>query len=1040
MKRLIVSSTYQVLDQQLLSEHLSYLRQGRLALYILPTQHLLRRAREMARQAGLGATTGLDFASIDDVVELILERAGRQLKPIDFMTQRLIVARILRELDEGGQLQYLRNMGSYPGVVQRMLQLMSELRRANVPVDAAVLTGDSRKDHDIFAVYRAYQDFLRRNRWRDLEEGYLAAVDCCQQAGVLSGLQQVVIDGFADFTPLQLSLIAVLGEAVPITVTLTSDRERPLLFDHTERLVERFEKLDFCVHRQPRQTGEHLADHLFAVVPPQRPSAPEVSVTRCWSIRQEVVEAARAIKELVLSNAAELNEIGLVVPDPNRYLPVLQQEFSKAGIPVAYRDSISLVQSAAAAHLLALMAVVSENWSQQAFVRLLRGRLYRWPEQINHSLLLDFVQRTPHVGDLESWIDLCRRQRRYYEGLLGQETEEDSLLYSDPEHEIERLRQVEQGLTYLARLWQCSLPQQGSLADLAAGLRSLTQELDMEAAVMQLFHELDFATAAQVYSGWCRTVAELDRLTQLQDLWPDSSLTVEEFEALLTDALADLDLTTGARAAAGISIFSPSSIRGMSFKHLFCLGLNDGVFPQSTRRDWLLGEQHTRQTQRPDVMLAGAEEFLSQQRMLFYLMVQACTEKLYFSYAGQHGGQELFSSPFLAEVMRFTPCRQRRLSPGSWLAISDSSAITAVERHQLRAQQGMSVDPELQRRIQIEQKRTQTADFSYMGQLQEQTLLEDLHRRFTRTRFSTSAFRQYARCPFSFYIERVLRLRPLDELDNYVTPLSRGNLLHSVLAAFLRQYTGETLKPERREQYRSQLCQLLDEQLQDLKQQLPEQGQAIFTFERDRLQNVLWRWLEREMEYQQKVALRPMYLEYRFAGDDALTIGPAEDPVIVEGIIDRIDADDGSFVVYDYKSGRAPRLKDIREGLDFQIPVYLRAALNLFQGNKQALGGGYYSLKDFSRNHGMWRSEFLQQVNLSSRIGDQLALEEWNAVFEEAQARLVAFREQMRQGDFRVTPRDPDTCRYCSASAICRFNEELALILAEEEEDHAVNP
>jgi len=48
----------------------------------------------------------------------------------------------------------------------------------------------------------------------------------------------------------------------------------------------------------------------------------------------------------------------------------------------------------------------------------------------------------------------------------------------------------------------------------------------------------------------------------------------------------------------------------------------------------------------------------------------------------------------------------------------------------------------------------------------------------------------------------------------------------------------------------------------------------------------------------------------------------------IRGYVDRVDTisgDDGLLVIYDYKTGRAPSLSDIKKGLSFQMPGYLFA-------------------------------------------------------------------------------------------------------------------
>src|SRR5690606_34295829 len=65
----------------------------------------------------------------------------------------------------------------------------------------------------------------------------------------------------------------------------------------------------------------------------------------------------------------------------------------------------------------------------------------------------------------------------------------------------------------------------------------------------------------------------------------------------------------------------------------------------------------------------------------------------------------------------------------------------------------------------------------------------------------------------------------------------------------------------------------------------------------------------------------PQYLEYRFSD---ILIPTDTGSVLMRGIIDRIDLHpSGKCVIYDYKTGSNPSVKEILNGEDLQLHVYL---------------------------------------------------------------------------------------------------------------------
>ena len=61
--------------------------------------------------------------------------------------------------------------------------------------------------------------------------------------------------------------------------------------------------------------------------------------------------------------------------------------------------------------------------------------------------------------------------------------------------------------------------------------------------------------------------------------------------------------------------------------------------------------------------------------------------------------------------------------------------------------------------------------------------------------FSATELEQYASCPFRFFLDRMLRVEPLEDLTLEFDVLQRGRLVHDVLAAFHRRVNEQLGRP-----------------------------------------------------------------------------------------------------------------------------------------------------------------------------------------------------------------------------------------------------
>ncbi len=139
---------------------------------------------------------------------------------------------------------------------------------------------------------------------------------------------------------------------------------------------------------------------------------------------------------------------------------------------------------------------------------------------------------------------------------------------------------------------------------------------------------------------------------------------------------------------------------------------------------------------------------------------------------------------------------------------------------------------------------------------------------------------------------------------------------------------------------------MTDDALGRLVEGSPPRHRLLWDMARERLHDLLRRWLAREAVHRRGT---PAHFELGFGvpRDDQSDERYSPEPLVVDlgdgrslrvvGKIDRIDVKpDGTLVVRDYKAGRAPR-DDVaagyfRGGRQLQIPFYVRAAAMLLPG------------------------------------------------------------------------------------------------------------
>lgn len=204
--------------------------------------------------------------------------------------------------------------------------------------------------------------------------------------------------------------------------------------------------------------------------------------------------------------------------------------------------------------------------------------------------------------------------------------------------------------------------------------------------------------------------------------------------------------------------------------------------------------------------------------------------------------------------------------------------------------------------------------------------------------FSATALEEYARCPFSFFLKRLLRLAPLEEPGEILgmEPLQRGRLIHLILEQFYRRAAAEGLLPVDR--HPAACRTLLDRVAGEAFGALPPEELPAYPLLRQLQQRSLEEMLLAFLDWEIDTAAgyMPLGFELTFglpgSGDPVSLSLPRGKKIHFRGRIDRIDRCGGRIRVIDYKTGRK-RLKDesLSGGEALQLPVYLLAAGVLFK-------------------------------------------------------------------------------------------------------------
>lgn len=907
------------------------------------------------------------FAGLLDVVAA---RAGVTSPAAGELT-RLQVAAAATAATE---LDVLADSARTPGFPAGLARFADELceQRISPPRLKAGLTawaGDDARRRtygaELSALVAADLRLARRSGVMTAPARVTAALDVLRERPALWGGTPVLLYGFDDLGALQLDVIESLAGPVGADVTLALSYEPGRdAFAAGAALYQRLSAIADGEQRLPASAGHyapgssaalhHIERHLFEDGAPRCAIADGVRALRGGDPRAELELAACEIAGRIAAGEAP-DSIAVVHRGLAGISGLVRHVFAAAGVPIALREQVVARRTRIGRGVLALLRLALGAGHSDDVVRYLR-----LPGVLEHPELAD---------ELEEQL---------------------------------RVRGITDGERALA-LWASTRWELGAVDRLRAaagqGPGALCEEL--ERCLWRLLAGSDRGLAP-VFAGRdgiepraaATLLGALAELAALPDgLQPDGRR--------LEHLLGALTVTIGERPGAGlVTVTEPQRLRARRVRRLYCLGLNEGVFPATVRSEPFLGDDDRRElAQESGIVLRLHEDAADVERLFFYAEVSRPEVELV---AGWHeqgdDGRESVRSSFADELCALLPegwdqqARSRLLGAVGW---PEDEAPT--EREALRY--AAATGPRRPERP--------------FGRPSEPALLGELSQ---RVRFSASALEQWIACPVRWFVERYLRP---GALVPDAEALVRGDIAHKVLERVVGELAGRpggvAAQPlaARRELVGTALADATAERAISVD---PHRLRVeLRRLEIDLLAYL--EWLARNPS-----PFRPERLEVAFGGPrDELPAATLGNGFTISGRIDRIDVSPGGdqAIIYDYKGRSSPTLHPhwADQGR-LQLPLYLRAVEELLE--LRGVGAFYQPI---GRGQDQRARGILQagiDTGFQPVANDLLGDDEFAALLDDAAARALAAATELRSG--ALEPR-PVTCTPgggCAHPLICR--------------------
>jgi len=733
-----------------------------------------------------------------------LQGAGEMAQPLevvpDLFFERLLSSIARRKLSG---LQGLDLSNLPPGAWPALWTTMRDLRDATVdPSGVLRAVADGLFDpHEtpylqaLFTLHAAVQEAGRALHVGSADDLAAAVIPWVQSSPWLSHLGRVCYYGFYDVTQVQLSLFEAVVKRRPATLYFPLGDGPEFAF--ATRFFER--------HIEPLRGAEPIVTKPDA----HRETTPQIRIMDAVGPDDELTVVCKEILTLVETHGYRFDEIGMVARTLEPYRAALRRTLDQHRIPFTTTAGSPVIREPAAKVAAQLASLPLTQFYRAPMLDVLTSPFYRrdLPESGGCEPRPDLWrlavremgitrgeaewQRLSSAGSLQAWA-------------LADAAEEPAEGTGQFHIDAAQLRLLAKLVARLIDDYR-ALPEQGSAVELTDAFAALAAR---HLAIPGLTSDMpgDGGATEQAVACGVAIGEVLAQLCQLDRL--GETMRWDEWSALFVDTMERATMPVEPAEHAGIQVLDAMAARGLTFRALFVVGLNEKVFPRYVREDAFLRDRNRRLLDETlgykiDEKLAGYDE----ERLLFALLQQAARQRLYLLHQrADANGRALAPSAYLDPFLRQEPLGRtadvsvpRRLSDRLELPLFAPQLLTREE---------LAVGLVLQGRDPIALLNSvgrggalfahghaalHVIENEGHGLGEHDGVTGPLDRRWAALAsrgLAPTSLEQYARCPFQYFSAQVLRLEPVrSETSGDVSPLVLGELCHDTLHHCYRRLT-----------------------------------------------------------------------------------------------------------------------------------------------------------------------------------------------------------------------------------------------------------
>ncbi len=758
----------------------------------------------------------------------------------------------------------------------------------------------------------------------------------------------IYIDEFAGFTSQEYHIIEKLIQiAKQVTITICTDGLHEIKNPDTDifysnevtvtKLLEVAQNCDVKIeeikleetYRFKNSELKHLEKNLYENKPQKYNSQiKNIQLFLAKNQYSEIEEVARNVLKLVRDEGYRYRDISIITKNIATYSSLARAIFDKYDIPIFIDENRDLNQNIVIQYILGILEIFIKNWSYEAVFNYIKTGFSNIEED--------------DIFKLEKYcLKWGIKQNKWKkEFTYGNYEEKDKA-------DIERLEQIRKDLVTPLMNLKYKIDENKTVEGISKAIYEFLVEQQIYEKVqikIQELNEIGQIDLANEYESSIQTIIEI--LDEIVLVFKDDKITIDKYNQILKIGFKNSSLTKIPGTQDQVIMGDVDRSRSHKVKAIFIIGLNDGEFPSVRKDEGFLNDADREVLKQNGIELAkGTIDKLYEDSFNIYKAFTTAEEKLYLLYSSSDmQGKALRPSMLINKIKKIYPMLQEQSDVierrSEILNKKTTYEELIVNLSKLKEQDSIEklwyyIYDYYQKNSEWNEKLKQSLKGLEYTNIPDKIDQNNIDRLYGNTLItSISKLERYRSCPFSYYLQYGLKIKPQEELK--IQTLNTGTFIHEVIDEFFGTVREVGIKLE--EITEEQLSEIINKIIDS---KLGQNKNYIFTSTAKyralviRLKKIIkkalkyiigtivqsrFKVLGTEVEFGEKGKYKPI----RLTLEDGKRIE-------IIGKIDRIDTaqgEDGKYLrIIDYKSSaKNIDLNEVYAGLQIQLLTYLDAA------------------------------------------------------------------------------------------------------------------